>query len=91
MWNYTEEALANDPMVQNGLREAFHQYLYTMVNGNLLNGVTVETSVANALPWWQLAMYGGMAAFGALVVVFGCLWVVEVRREKNVAKAAKGE
>lgn len=91
VWNYTEEALANDPMVQNGLREAFHQYLYTMVNGNLLNGVTVETSVANALPWWQLAMYGGMAAFGALVVVFGCLWVVEVRRKKNVAKAAKGE
>lgn len=91
VWNYTEEALANDAMVQNGLRKAFHKYLYVMVNSNLLNGITPETSVANALPWWQIAVYSGMAAFGALVVVFGCLWGIAVYRGKKAAKAAKEE
>lgn len=90
-WNYTEEALASDALVQNGLREAFHKYLYVMVNSNLLNGITAETSVANALPWWQLVLYGGMAAFGALVVVFGCLWGITVHRTKKAATAGKEE
>lgn len=91
VWNYTNEALMNDALVQNGLREAFHKYLYVSVNSNLLNGITAETSVANALPWWQTAVYGGMAAFGGLAVVFGALWVVTVRREKQAVKAGKEE
>ena len=62
-----------------------------MVNSNLLNGITAETSVANALPWWQLVLYGGMAAFGALVVVFGCLWGITVHRTKKATTAGKEE
>lgn len=86
MWNLTAEAVKDDPVIQNGLRESYHRKLYFYANSVLLNGMTPETSASGGAVWWvvMLQVLGGMClvGFGAFFVLF----IINERKERGAGK-----
>lgn len=83
-WNFTPEAVEQDPVVQAGIRESFHRKLHYYVNSVLLNGITPESAASGGAPWWvvTLRVLGGISLVGFV----GCLTlytVVKVRKERG--------
>lgn len=89
VWNINADAVKADPVIWNGIREAYHHKLYTYVNSNLLNGVKEGSNVAGKIPFWvvilQVLMGIGFAGF------VWCLfrYVQAMRRENTAASADK--
>lgn len=88
VWNYDEEHIKQDPVIQSGLREAFHRYLYTAANSSMANGITDNVSVLGGLPWWQTMLYTGMMISGGFLCVFLIGWAVVSRRKRNTKREA---
>ena len=73
--------MGGDPHIVSQMRQAMHRILYTVVNSNAMNGWTSETHIASNIPWWQLAIYGLIGAFGVLTL---CSLLMMIRSRKNM-------
>ena len=80
VWGYSTAVFEQDPALQAALREAYHHYLYSAVNSNVMNGITEETSVANEYTAWQWALTGALGIFIILTAVSAVLWAFSTRR-----------
>ena len=73
------------------IKEAAHHQLYTAANSTLINGLSAESQVGNAVAWWQvtilvLQVLLGVLAGAALVLYVAGRYVVPAvkkRREVN--------
>lgn len=66
VWDYNAETFEKDPALQAALRESYHRQLYTAINSNRMNGITVESSVAKEYSFWQ---WGLTIAWGISIVL----------------------
>ncbi len=80
-WNYTAETIAENPELEEAIREAYHRYLYTVINSNAMNGITLETSTGTGTAW-QVALTAGTWGASAMAVLFALLWLV-FRQKSN--------
>ncbi len=48
------------------VREAAHNYLYTVANSSVMNGYSTDSKVVSITPWWQPLMYALIAVFAVL-------------------------
>ena len=85
-WNFTEETVAKDPVLQAGIRESFHRKLYFYVNSNLLNGMTQDTTVGGSIVWWKLMLRILRDVAAAGTAIFAALFIVFLRKERGVFK-----
>lgn len=85
-WSFTADDIKNDLVIQNALRESFHQKLYFYVNSVMMNGITPSSTVSGGVVWWVLAFQiaGGFALIGT--VAFLALFIVFDRKERRSAK-----
>ncbi|MCD7918862.1 MAG: glycoside hydrolase family 3 C-terminal domain-containing protein [Clostridiales bacterium] len=87
-WSYTAEAIAENPELEEAIREAYHRYLYTYINSNVMNGITADTSTGMG-PAWQVALTAGTWSAAALAGLFALLWLVF--RQKSKRQRQEGE
>lgn len=57
-----------DGYVLDALRTANKRFYYGMVRSNMMNGVGIDTVVANFVPWWQKALVGILIGNGIVTV-----------------------
>ena len=72
----------NDPDVCRAMRQACHRILYTVANSNAMNGISSSTTIVPVTPWWQLALYGLVAACGLGTVACGTKLVLSMGKKK---------
>ena len=82
-WDMTPEAVSADPVVQAGIREAYHRKLYVAVNSIQLNGMTPEISAGSGLAWWALILriLMGLGFVGFMICAISFL--VKDRKERR--------
>ncbi len=51
------------------VREAAHDYLYTVANSSVMNGYSTDSKVVSVTPWWKPVMYALIAVFTALTAL----------------------
>lgn len=80
-WNMTVETVKEDPVIQKGLRDAFHRKLFLRINNVQMNGVTPDTNASGGLVWWELMLriLMGLSLVGFAVNVV--LFTVKSRKE----------
>ncbi len=68
-WEFTEETVSKDIVLQSALRESYHRKLYFYVNSVLMNGVTKESAAGITIVWWKLILriLGGLSFVGFIV------------------------
>lgn len=83
IWEFTEETVAKDPVLQSALRESYHRKLYFYANSVLMNGITQESSASGTIVWWALILriLGGVSFVG-FVVCF-VLFLVNTKKERR--------
>jgi beta-glucosidase len=83
IWEFTEETVAKDLVLQAALRESYHRKLYFYTNSVLMNGITQASSTGNSIVWWTLMLriLGGITFVG--FVVFFVLFLVNVKKERR--------
>lgn len=81
VWGYTRDVILADPVLQAGVREAYHHRLYAYVNSNVMNGITAQTSASGALSWWILALQLATGINFVAFAVFVVLFVIKDRKE----------
>lgn len=65
VWGYTEDEVADDLVIQAGVRESYHRYLYTYVNSSVMNGISrkqMQQEQSHGGSWhcswqWESALY----------------------------------
>ena len=80
-WGYRVEVFEEDVALQAALRETYHRSLYTAINSNRMNGITLESSVANAYTPWQWALTGVWGGLIGLTAVSAILWAMDTQRK----------
>ena len=81
VWNMTVEAVQTDPVIQKGLRDAFHRKLYQRVNDVQMNGITPDTNASGGLVWWALLLRILMGVCFVGFVVYVVLFTLKSRKE----------
>lgn len=83
VWEFTEEAVAKDLVLQAALRESYHRKLYFYTNSVLMNGITQASSAGSSIVWWvlMLRILGGITFVG--FVVFFVLFLVNAKKERR--------
>lgn len=72
------------------LRNAMHNYLYSVANSSLMNGYSVNSTVVSVTPWWQPMMYAIIAIIAVLdVVCIGMLVRTKIVKEKKIKEAVE--
>lgn len=56
--------------VMLALREACHRILYTQLNSAAMNGMSMNTRLIPAIPWWQAVLNAALIVTGALTALF---------------------
>ncbi|MDD3360660.1 MAG: glycoside hydrolase family 3 protein [Hespellia sp.] len=70
------------------LRDTAHRYLYTIANSSIMNGYSADSVVVSVTPWWQPTMYGLIALFAILEILF---LVFLIRGKKKEVIKVEGE
>ncbi len=85
VWEFTEDDVEDDIVLQSLLRESFHRRLYVFANSVAMNGITPESGGGTAIVWWALMLQilGGICFVG-----FASFFVLYIRRERNERKEA---
>jgi beta-glucosidase len=83
VWGYTEQEIAEDPVLQSAVRESYHRYLYTYVNSNIMNGITQNAAATNSVAWWILALQMAMGFSFVGFVIFLVLYIRAYRKQKK--------
>lgn len=81
VWNMTVETVSTDPVIQKGLRDAFHRKLYQRINGIHMNGITPDTNASGAMVWWALLLRILMGICFVVFVVYVVLFTIRSRKE----------
>ena len=89
VWGYTEDEVADDMVIQSGVRESYHRYLYTYVNSSVMNGISEKTDATGAIAWWILALQLAMGICFVLFVVFLVLFILKYRKERKNNESEK--
>ena len=89
VWGYTEDEVADDLVIQAGVRESYHRYLYTYVNSSVMNGISEKTDATGAVAWWILALQLTMGFSFVLFVVFLVLFILKYRKERKNDESEK--
>lgn len=81
-----EEIRGNDDgnMLLN-LRDAVKRYHYMLSHTNLINGLSMNTTVESIMPWWQIALYAIDVVFALLMV--GSLFMMFRAKRRSEEKA----
>ena len=82
-WNFTAEAVAEDPVLQAGVRESFHRKLYFYANSILLNGITPDAEAAGGMVWWEVALLAARIVTAIGFAASAVLFFVFVRKERR--------
>ena len=82
-WSYNVEVFENDLALQAQLRESYHRHLYTAINSNRMNGITVESSVSDEYTGWQWTLTITWGIFIALTLVCAVLWGLSTRKSER--------
>ena len=83
VWNFTAESIADDPVVQAGIRESFHRKLYFYANSILLNGMTQDSAALGGMVWWELTLLIARIVTIVGTVAFFALFIVSLRKERR--------
>jgi len=83
VWGYTEDEVADDLVIQAGVRESYHRYLYTYVNSSVMNGISEKTDATGAIAWWILALQLAMGISFVLFIVFLVMFILKYRKEQK--------
>lgn len=83
VWDFTEEAVAEDTVLQGHLRESFHRKLYFYANSVLMNGITPESSAGGGPVWWVLMFQIGSGVCFIGFAAFLALFLVNERKERR--------
>ena len=79
---------ASDPAMQYYIRRAAKNILYTVVNSNAMNGIGVDTTIQEVIPWWKPTLIALDVTFGVLTLGSVAMLVLcIVRDKKNKAKS----
>lgn len=74
VWDFTEDKVKDDIVLQAAMRETMHRKLYVYANSIMFNGVTADSSAGGGLVWWALLLriVGGIsfAGFAVCLVLF---------------------
>ena len=89
VWGYTEDEVADDMVIQAGVRESYHRYLYTYVNSSVMNGISEKTDATGAIAWWILTLQLAMGICFVLFVVFLVLFILKYRKERKNNESEK--
>ena len=89
VWGYTEDEVADDLVIQAGVRESYHRYLYTYVNSSAMNGISEKTDATGAVAWWILALQLAMGICFTAFVVFLVLFILKYRKERKNDESEK--
>lgn len=73
----------NDGYLLGKLREAAHDYLYTVANSSVMNGYSTDSKVVSVTPWWQPAMYAAICVF-AILSLFGLFMLIQTERKSTI-------
>ena len=76
--------IAKDTAFQKMMKTNIKYWLHTLAGSLVMNGITHTTELKHVTPWWQAAIYGGIALFAALTVLFAVLYVTKERKLKAV-------
>ncbi len=76
--------IAKDTAFQKMMKTNIKYWLHTLAGSLVMNGITHTTVLKHVTPWWQAAIYGGIALFAALTVLFAVLYVTKERKLKAV-------
>ena len=78
-WPYfTTELVEQDEAFVAKARENMKYQLYAYANSAAQNVQTISVT-----PWWETAFYGTMGVSGVLAIVFGGLYIYQVRKGKK--------
>ena len=83
VWGYTEDEVADNLVIQAGVRESYHRYLYTYVNSSVMNGISEKTDATGAIAWWILALQLAMGISFVLFIVFLVMFILKYRKEQK--------
>lgn len=89
VWGYTEDEVKDDPVIQAGVRESYHRYLYTYVNSSVMNGISEKTDATGAITWWILALQLATGFSFVLFMVFLVLFILKYRKERKNNESEK--
>lgn len=72
LWKFTKDQLT--PATVSNIRESTHAILYTIINSNAMNGVSVTSKIVAVLPLWKYWLIAaniviGLIALGAMFIV----------------------
>ncbi len=83
----SKSAIAKDTYFQTKMKENIKYWLYNLAQSNGMNGLTYTSEMKYVLTWWQIAIYGAMAGFAVLTILFGALFIVKSRKlDKEAVK-----
>ncbi|MDD3139957.1 MAG: glycoside hydrolase family 3 protein [Lachnospiraceae bacterium] len=69
----------DDGFLLGKLREAAHDYLYTIANSAVMNGFSADSKVISITPWWQPVMY----IIIALLAIMDLYSIIMLKKKKN--------
>ena len=86
-WSYlNEQTLKGDAVFTTALRENMHYLFYTLANSNAMNGQNSSSHVVSLMTWWRAALIGSEIAFGVLLAISLCAYVVAVIKSRKTVK-----
>lgn len=89
--NISNAIKAGDDVLLNAIVKTNKCYSYTYLRSNLINGLTVSSSVKNTLEWWKAALIALDVIFGAVTLLTSGLYAYMVITDRNKLGLKKGE
>lgn len=86
-------SFSSDPYVVNAMRESTERILYSVANSAAMNGLSADTTVKLAMPWWKVVLVTtlGVTAVGAVgsatMYVLDIKGIVKFPKYKDKTKA----
>ena len=76
--------IQKDTEFQHELKKMLKYDLFTFVQSNAMNGITKDTHIVRAYPWWEITLIGINIGLGVLTALSLCLYAVpQLKKKKN--------
>ncbi|MBQ6479936.1 MAG: glycoside hydrolase family 3 C-terminal domain-containing protein [Anaerolineaceae bacterium] len=75
--------IQKDTAFQQELKKMLKYDLYTFLQSNAMNGITKDTKIVRAYPWWETALIGVDVGLGVLTALCLCLYAVPLLKKKK--------
>ena len=77
-----QKLIKADTAFQQAIKKNIKYALYAMANSNAMNGITSDTKIVRAYPWWEVTLYAVNAATGVLALGT-CAWYAVTALKKK--------